>query len=107
MLAFETRELIEEQATRDNRYLEFLRVPALNMGIYVLPIGSKDAQQPHDEDEVYYVVEGRALITVDDEDRPVEAGSLVYVAAHVTHRFHHIEEELKVLVFFASAPTEA
>jgi mannose-6-phosphate isomerase-like protein (cupin superfamily) len=107
MLAFETRELIEEQATRENRSLEFLRVPALSRGIDVPPIGSKDTQQQHDEDEVYYVVEGRALITVDREDCPVEAGSLVYVAAHVTHRFHHIEEELNVLVFFATALTEA
>ena len=37
MLAFETRELIEEQATRENRSLEFLRVPALSRGIDVPP----------------------------------------------------------------------
>ena len=104
MLAFEARDLIEEQATRDNRYLEFLRVPALNMGLYVLPARSEDLQEPHEEDEVYYIVEGRAIIAVDGEDRPVQAGSIVYVAAHVAHRFHHISEDLKVLVFFAPTP---
>lgn len=104
MDAFETDALIQEQATRDSRYLEFLRVPALNMGLYVLPARSEDAQEPHDEDEVYYILEGHAIIAVDGEDRPVQAGSIVYVAAHVAHRFHHISEDLKVLVFFAATP---
>ena len=107
MLAFETRDLILEQATRDARYLEFLRVPALNMGLYALPTGSIDPQHPHDEDEVYYVVEGRGTITVDGEDRPVEPGSTVYVAAHVEHTFYNITEDLRVLVFFAAPPTDA
>jgi quercetin dioxygenase-like cupin family protein len=40
---------------------------------------------------------------VGDEDRAVGAGSIIYVAANVEHRFHSIEEELKVLVFFAPA----
>ena len=38
-----------------------------------------------------------------DEDREVQAGSVVYVAKTVEHRFHSIEEELRVLVFFAPA----
>ena len=106
MLAFETRDLILDQAAGDSRYLEFLRVPALNMGLYVLPTGSIDQQQPHEEDEVYYVVEGHATITVDGQDRPVEPGSIVYVAAHVEHRFSNITQDLRVLVCFAATPTE-
>lgn len=102
MHAFEARDLIEQQSAGDARYLEFLRVPDLNCGLYVLAAGSDDTQQPHAEDEVYYVIEGRATIAVADEDRPVQAGSIVYVAAGVEHRFHHIEEQLRVLVFFAS-----
>jgi mannose-6-phosphate isomerase-like protein (cupin superfamily) len=52
---------------------------------------------------VYYVVSGRALIQVGEEDRSVSTGSIVFVAAHVPHRFHSIEEDLTILVFFASA----
>jgi mannose-6-phosphate isomerase-like protein (cupin superfamily) len=73
------------------------------MGLYVLPTGGGDPQSPHTEDEVYYVVSGRAKIRVADEDRAVKAGSIVYVAKNVEHRFHSIEEELTVLVFFAPA----
>lgn len=104
MDAFEINSLIQEQARRDSRYLEFFRVPSLNMGLYVLPARSEDTQEPHDDDEVYYIVDGRAIIAVDGEDRHVEPGSIVYVAAHVEHRFHHISEDLTVLVIFAATP---
>jgi mannose-6-phosphate isomerase-like protein (cupin superfamily) len=49
------------------------------------------------------VVRGKAKIKVGEEDQDVEAGSIVYVAKKVEHRFHSIDEELKVLVFFAPA----
>ena len=73
------------------------------MGVYVLPASSTDPQSPHTEDEVYYVVSGRAKIMVAQEDREVQAGSIVYVAKNVAHHFHSIEEQLTVLVFFAPA----
>jgi mannose-6-phosphate isomerase-like protein (cupin superfamily) len=73
------------------------------MGLYVLPAGGVDPQSPHTEDEIYYVVSGKAQIKVADEDRVVQAGSVVYVAKNVEHRFHSIEEELTVIVFFAPA----
>lgn len=84
-------------------YHEFLRAPALSAGVYQLAAGADDPQQPHTEDELYYVVAGRARIRVGDEDAPVEAGSLVFVAANVEHRFHTIAEDLTVLVLFAPA----
>jgi len=49
------------------------------------------------------VVSGRARISVGDEDRPVQAGTIVFVGADVRHRFHDIEEELVVVVFFGPA----
>lgn len=103
MDAFELPHLLTARQTAHTAYLEFLRVPALSMGLYVLPAGGIDPQQPHTEDEVYYVVRGSAQIRVGGEDRPVQAGSIVYVAANVEHRFHTITEELQVLVFFAPA----
>jgi quercetin dioxygenase-like cupin family protein len=102
MQAYELSD-IRQQRKPDEAWLEFLRVPALSMGLYTLPAGGVDHQQPHTEDEVYYVTSGRGAIQVDGEDRPVQAGSLVYVAANVKHHFHSIREELSVLVFFAPA----
>jgi len=103
MQAFELAPLLEERKQSNKPYLEFLKLPDLSMGLYVLPAGGVDAQLPHTEDEVYYVVSGKAQIKVADEDRAVQAGSIVYVAKNVEHRFHSIEEELTLLVFFAPA----
>ena len=103
MQAYELTQLISQRADSNKLYLEFLKVPDLSMGLYVLPADEMDPQSPHIEDEVYYVVSGRAQIKVADENRAVQAGSIVYVAKNVEHRFHSIEEELTVLVFFAPA----
>ena len=103
MDAFELADLISQQKDSNSPYLEFLKVPDLSMGLYVLPTGGVDSQSPHTEDEVYYIVSGKAKIQVADEDRDVGAGSIVYVAKNVKHRFHSIEEELKMIVFFAPA----
>ncbi|HAV76972.1 MAG TPA: cupin domain-containing protein [Anaerolineae bacterium] len=101
MDTFQLSDLISQQKESNKLYLEFLKVPDLSMGLYVLPAGGTDPQSPHTEDEVYYVVSGRAKIKVADEDRDLIAGSIVYVAKNVEHRFHSIEEELTLLVFFA------
>jgi mannose-6-phosphate isomerase-like protein (cupin superfamily) len=103
MQAFELAQLISQQKDGNKFFLEFLKVRDLSMGLYVLPAGGKDPQSPHTEDEVYYVVSGVAQIKVGNKDRAVQAGSIVYVEKNVEHRFHSIEEELKVIVFFAPA----
>jgi mannose-6-phosphate isomerase-like protein (cupin superfamily) len=84
-------------------YREFLRVPSMSAGLYVLPVKSSDPQKPHHEDELYYVVRGRARFKTDSEDREVAAGDIIFVAAELEHRFYDITEELAVLVFFAPA----
>ena len=105
MRAFEIEALQKKQAEEGELYLEFLRRPSMSMGLYALPAGADDPQGPHEQDEVYYVLEGRATLEVEGEDRPVQGGSVVYVPAHAVHRFHAIEEDLTVLVFFAPAET--
>ena len=91
------------RAAQAQPWLEFIRYPALSVGLYVLEPDEPDRQSPHTEDEIYYVVEGRAAITVGDDVRPVEPGSVVYVATGVAHRFHDISERLTLLVVFAPA----
>ncbi len=97
---------IEEQRAKSGKlYREFLRVPAMSAGLYVLPVGATDPQKPHHQDEMYYVVRGRARFKADKdkEDREVSAGSVIFVAAQVEHRFYDVAEELAVLVVFAPA----
>ena len=57
---FQSEDLLRDREAAAKRYVEFLRVPSMSAGIYVLPAGGVDAQRPHHEDEIYYVVKGRA-----------------------------------------------
>jgi mannose-6-phosphate isomerase-like protein (cupin superfamily) len=102
MKAHEIPELDPQPRDADGHaYIDFLSSEKLSVGLAVWPAGSVDRQHPHQEDEVYYVIGGRGAIRVADEDRPVQPGSLVFVAAGVEHRFHDIEKDLRVLVFWA------
>ena len=103
MEQFALAEVQRRRAASDSLYLEFLRVPTMSVGLYELGVGAEDPQQPHTEDELYYIVSGKAILLVETSDMSVEAGSLAYVPARVAHRFHTITEALTVLVFFAPA----
>jgi quercetin dioxygenase-like cupin family protein len=98
--AFTLAQLLKE---RKEAYLEFLRVPSMSVGLYVLGAGANDPQQPHTEDEVYIVTGGKAKLRVENEVHHVQAGSIVYVEANKEHKFFEIEERLETLVFFAPA----
>ena len=94
-------EIQQQRAKKGKLYHEFLRVPTMSAGLYILAAGATDTQSPHHEDEMYYVVRGRARFRAGDEDREVSAGSVLFVAAEIEHRFYDITEELAALVFFA------
>jgi mannose-6-phosphate isomerase-like protein (cupin superfamily) len=96
----EVRERLTGKAVE---YLEFLNVPALSCGLYRLEAGSKDMQAPHDEDEVYFVLEGKARMRLQDSEREVRPGTLLYVGAATEHSFFEIEEDMLLLVFFTAS----
>ena len=103
---FHIDDLTRQRAKEGKLYLEFLRVPAISAGVYVLPKGGTDPQKPHREDEMYYVIRGRARMQIGSDHAEVRAGSVIFVAADLEHRFYDVEEELEVLVFFAPAEQE-
>jgi mannose-6-phosphate isomerase-like protein (cupin superfamily) len=101
MKAFRLDELEAERAANDGAYLQFLRGRSMSLGLYALDAGDSDRQQPHGQDEAYLVVSGRASITVGMETTQVARGSVVYVPAGTAHKFHHITEDLRVMVVFS------
>ena len=85
----------------DATYRELVRAPALSLGLFVAAPGHGDRQTPHEQDEVYVVVEGTAVLEVDGRRTRVCAGSVAYVPARVPHRFVDISTDLRVVVVFA------
>jgi mannose-6-phosphate isomerase-like protein (cupin superfamily) len=103
MDAWELDELEAARAASGRLYHEFISVPDLSGGLYVLEAGATDPQSPHDEDELYVVMSGRARVSVAGEARPIASGSVIFVGAGVDHKFHDIEERLVLLVVFGPA----
>jgi mannose-6-phosphate isomerase-like protein (cupin superfamily) len=81
-------------------YAEQLRTDDLSFGTYSLPAGAADTQSPHNEDEIYVVVSGRATFRIPKGTEPVVPGTAIFVPAHEPHRFIDITEDLTALVFF-------
>jgi mannose-6-phosphate isomerase-like protein (cupin superfamily) len=75
------------------------RSPGLEIGVYVLVAPEPDRQQPHEDDEVYVVLEGRGVLDVEGESFPLSEGSTLFVPAGAEHRFSGYEG-LSVLVVF-------
>lgn len=101
MKVFRLDDLDAERAANEGAYLRFLRERTMSAGLYALKAGETDPQSPHAQDEIYFVVSGRAAITVGEETTTVARGSVIYVPAGTVHRFHHITEDLRVMVVFS------
>ncbi|MFB7662783.1 cupin domain-containing protein [Kitasatospora sp. NPDC056138] len=101
MKVFRLDQLDAERAANQGAYLRFLKERSMSAGLYALSPGDTDTQSPHAQDEIYQIISGRAELTVGSETTTVGRGSVVFVPAGVPHRFHHITEELRVLVIFS------
>jgi mannose-6-phosphate isomerase-like protein (cupin superfamily) len=107
MNAFNLDSIAADMRERAEIWSEPLRVPAMSVGVYLLSAGGKDEQTPHHEDEIYYVVRGRAVLRIGSSTRAVGPGDCIFVAAGDAHRFEDISDDLDLLVVFAPAYSDA
>jgi mannose-6-phosphate isomerase-like protein (cupin superfamily) len=98
---FDLHRLVESRKDDDVSFQEFLNVESMHCGLYHLKKGSKDMQTPHDEDEMYYVIEGRAKLRINGAEQDVNPGTLLYIKASEEHAFFEITEDMTLLVIFA------
>jgi mannose-6-phosphate isomerase-like protein (cupin superfamily) len=82
--------------------VEFLRTASLSCAVYRLPAGARDMQAPHLEDELYFVLGGRAKIRIGGQEHDVKPGRLLYVRATSEHSFFDIEEDLTLIAIFGA-----
>jgi mannose-6-phosphate isomerase-like protein (cupin superfamily) len=92
-----TRRRLEESA---GGYEVVHQSPGLEIGVYVLVAPEPDQQQPHADDEVYVVLEGRGTLTIEGDTVELSEGKAAFVPAGADHRFTGYEG-LSVLVVFA------
>src|SRR5438552_457790 len=101
MQTFNVARILVDIEASPRPWHEFLRGAALSVGLYRLRAGQDDPQQPHAEDEVYYVLAGEAGFRAGEHQQRVQAGTLLFVERTAEHRFFDVTEDLTLLVFFA------
>lgn len=94
-------DLVERLDQEDELFIEFLRRESMSLEVYRLEAGATDPQDPHTEDEVYYIVSGSAKIRIGEDVYSIEPGDIIFVERGVEHYFFDIETELITLIFFA------
>jgi mannose-6-phosphate isomerase-like protein (cupin superfamily) len=104
-LTVEIVQVLEAARAAGDQWREFLRAGMFSAGVYRLAAGEVDRQTPHAEDEIYYVLAGRAELEVEGKRQAVEPGSIAFVAKLAEHRFVDITEDLELLVIFAPPET--
>lgn len=99
MHAFGIGSVVEKLRAAGGGYEIVHQSAGLEVGVYVLVAPEPDRQQPHEDDEIYIVLDGSGVLTVEDENVPVSVGEAVFVEAGADHRFSAYEQ-LAVLVLF-------
>ena len=102
MHAFGVRSVVEKLRAAGGGYEIVHDSAGLELGVYVLVAPEADEQQPHEDDEVYVVLEGTGILTVDGKEVPVKEGDAVFVEAGADHRFTAYEQ-LALFVIFERA----
>ena len=105
MHSFEIEVVKQRLAEAGGGYEVVHESAGLELGVYVLVAPEPDRQQPHEDDELYVVLEGTGVLQVEGEDVPVREGTAVFVEAGADHRFTAYEH-LSVLVLFERKPAE-
>jgi mannose-6-phosphate isomerase-like protein (cupin superfamily) len=82
-------------------YSEFLTTTSFNAGIIKLRMGQIDNQSSHPVDEIYYVIEGKGLISISGTDHEIRKGAIFFVPADSDHRFHGNRGDLIILYILA------
>lgn len=102
MHAFGVKAVVDELRAAGGGYRVVHESPGIELGVYVLVAPEADRQQPHEDDEVYVVLEGSGVLEVGGETVRVTEGDSVFVEAGAEHRFSAYEQ-LAVLVIFERA----
>ncbi|HEY8030342.1 MAG TPA: cupin domain-containing protein [Gaiellaceae bacterium] len=79
--------------------------PGLEIGVYVLVAPEPDRQQPHEDDEVYVVLEGSGALEIEGEPVELREGNAIFVSAGAEHRFVGYEHLAMLVIFERRART--
>jgi mannose-6-phosphate isomerase-like protein (cupin superfamily) len=99
-LDYNVTKFIEKIKESDEYFHTFINKQSLAAGVLVLQPGEEDTQEPHESDEVYFILKGDGFLKIKNKDYPVEQNKMYFVAKNIEHFFYGNKKELIVLYFF-------
>ena len=91
-------EMMPPESTIGRRYAEAFNHGTMRLGYYA-PRGH-DPQQPHEQDELYFIEAGTGTFVCDEERSTFAPGDALFVPALATHRFEEFTEDFAAWVVF-------
>ena len=102
-LEFNLKDNLDKIKKSDSYFHTFINKDSLATGILVLAPGEEDTQEPHESDEVYFIISGNGFLKIKNKDYEISKDKLFFVSKNVPHYFHSNTKELKVLYFFGGS----
>jgi len=100
-LEFDTNEYLNDiKKNNDKCFHTFINRQSLAAGILFLKPGEQDTQEPHDTDEIYYIIRGDGYLKINQKNYPISDHKVFFVAKNVRHYFFGNTKDLTVLYFF-------
>ena len=102
-LEFNLKDYLDKIKKSDSYFHTFINKDSLATGILILKPGEEDTQEPHESDEVYFIISGNGFLKIKNKDYKISKDKLFFVGKDVPHYFHSNTKELKVLYFFGGS----
>ncbi len=99
-LDYNVSDYIEKIKNGNEYFYTFINKQSLAAGVLVLQPGEEDTQEPHESDEVYFIIKGDGFLKIKNKNYTVEPNKMYFVAKNVEHFFYRNKKELVVLYFF-------
>ena len=102
-IQFDTNQYFKKLKNSKSYFQTFINKESLAAGIIFLKPGQKDTQEPHESDEVYYILDGNGFLRINKKSYPIKKGQIYFVGKNTTHNFYGNTKNLSVLYFFGSS----
>jgi len=104
-IQFDTNQYLKKLKNNKSYFETFINKESLAIGVLFLKPGQKDTQEPHESDEIYYILSGNGFLQIGKKSYRIKEGQIYFVAKDIPHYFYDNTKNLSVLYFFGGSDT--
>ena len=102
-IQFDTKQYFKKLENSKSYFQTFINKESLATGVIFLKPGQNDTQDPHESDEIYYILDGNGFLQINDKSYRIKKEEIYFVAKDVPHRFYGNTKNLSILYFFGGS----